>query len=450
MASRKEIIFMTAQVTRSTFFRASFWVWISAAAALRLALMPVTVHGDLIFTNYFPYFLSYRGVWDIYGYFGDHYLAREGYIYYAPLVYYVTGAAQWLFKPINPGFEAFMDQTHGLMFDHAVRSVADSFRGFALLDRLRWTFIMKLPYLLAEIPCLFLISKIFKESSEIRAKAIREWLFNPVLIFSVYIFGTYRIYTALAILGMIFLILRGKNATACFLLGVLCLMDNFPILLIAPALLILGQSTRQRLRLLLWMAVPWVALLVPLAIHSKGLVFYAYVSPHITRYGFRGLWPALGLYGAILTKFLFLIFYGWILAHFLSPKRTTPREQAAFFVHASAAVLLAFFGTFLITAHYFMWILPFFVLIRAEGEPWPPWLSGALIALLFFYNLDSRSLNLGLLTPLIPRAMEWPSLHEVMQNFLPWGKFIGLGRLVFCLLSLYFAWKIARERKVSF
>jgi len=424
-------------------------IWILAAVALRLALMPVTAHGDLIFTNIFPYFLSTRGVWDIYGYFGDHTLAKEGYVYYAPLVYYLTAGAQWLLKPINPGFDRFMDHAHVLMFDHVSGTLADSFRNFSLSERLRWVFMMKLPYLLAEIPCLFLIAKIFKASPAARAKAIRGWLFSPVLIFSVYIFGTYRMYTALAIFGMIFLILRGKKEVACSLLGVLCLMDNFPILLIAPTLLILGQSVNQRLRLLLWMGIPWVVLLAPLAVHSKGLVFYAYVSPNITRYGSRGLWPALGPYGAMLTKFLFLIFYGWVLARFSSPQRTTPREQAAFFVHASAAVLLAFFGTFLITAHYFMWILPFFILIRAEGEPWRPWLSGALVALLFFYNLDSRSLNLGLLTPLDLRAMDWPSLHEMMQGILPWGEFIGLGRLAFCLLSLYFAWKIGRERKVS-
>ena len=46
-----------------------FW-----AALVRLVLMPITMHSDLLFTNYFPHFLSDQGVWDIYGHFEDHYL----------------------------------------------------------------------------------------------------------------------------------------------------------------------------------------------------------------------------------------------------------------------------------------------------------------------------------------------------------------------------------------
>ena len=87
------------------------------ALLVRLILMPIGFSGDLIHVNYFPYFLS-QNVWDIYGYFGDHYIMKGGFSYYQPLVYYVIGFFQILLKPLNPGIDAFMAHTHELMYFH--------------------------------------------------------------------------------------------------------------------------------------------------------------------------------------------------------------------------------------------------------------------------------------------------------------------------------------------
>ena len=131
------------------------------ALFLRLFLMPITMHSDLLFTNYFPYFFSSLGVWDIYGYFGSHYLAEEGHAYYAPLVYYLTGSAQWALKAFNPGFNSFMKHAHTLMYERLAGSIGDYLEPFSLRQRLQFVFMMKLPYLFAEGLCVFFIFRIF-------------------------------------------------------------------------------------------------------------------------------------------------------------------------------------------------------------------------------------------------------------------------------------------------
>src|SRR3989338_8311250 len=109
-----------------------FWFQITVALFIRLALMPFTLHGDLIFTNYFPYFLSHHGVWDIYGYFGDHFIQRSGYSFYAPLVYYVVGFSQWIFKILCPwlGFDDWMAGVHAVFYPGTFSGIADFFSSF--------------------------------------------------------------------------------------------------------------------------------------------------------------------------------------------------------------------------------------------------------------------------------------------------------------------------------
>ena len=90
-------------------FSAAAWAWMALALLIRLAVMPLTMHSDLLFIQVFPSFLSYHGNMDIYGSYGAHFLSR-GFIYYPPLVYYAIGSFQWLLHWVNPGFGDFMDE----------------------------------------------------------------------------------------------------------------------------------------------------------------------------------------------------------------------------------------------------------------------------------------------------------------------------------------------------
>ena len=415
------------------------------ALLVRLIFMPTTMHSDLLFTNYFPYFLSQHGVWDIYGYFGDHYL-QQGHTYYAPLIYYLTGLAQWVLRPFNPGFDEFMNHAHELMYSGSVGPIGDYLSPFSLFQRLRFVFMMKLPYLAADALCIILIAKIFTSEQEKR-RALILWLFSPVLIFSIYIFGTYRIYPALTVWYFIYLIQKDKKVLAAFIFGALCLMDSFPWILMAPVFLALGRDWRERVRLGFTALGIFGAVFGALYVSSHGFVKYAYISPVLKKAAFQSLTNHFALSVTLVAKSVFLALYFLILIKLFRARRAmaflTSEKRAELIVCLSAAILFIFYATSQTLAHYFMWILPFFVILQAKGEPWRPSLSWILIGLLFLFNLDKRTLNLGLLMPLDPVFfLSVPSLHEVMDRWLPWGKVVGAGRLLFSFLCLIFAWDI--------
>ena len=412
------------------------------ALLLRLVLMPVTMHSDLLFTNYFPHFLGSRGVWDIYGYFGGHYLSREGHAYYAPLVYYLTGFAQMILRPVNPGFDAFMEHAHRLMFDRLAGSIVDFIEPFSLRQRLQFVFMMKLPYLAAEGGCLFFIIRVFKHSGRERERALFFWLWNPVLIFSIYIFGTYRIYPALATWALIYFALKDRKVCSAVCLGFLCLMDNFPWFLFLPLLLVLGKDWRERAALGFIAILVFGVVFAPLYFHSHGFVKYAYAAPVLMKAASQGLTGGTPPTVTLAVKAVFGLLYAGLLLKLFSHSRGSLKimdasQRTELVVWVSASVLLAFYSSFQTLTHYFMWVLPFFVIIQVEGEPWKPAFTWGLIGLLFLFNLDTRTLNLGLLLPLDPAYfLSKPSLHEAMDRWLPWGKVVAAARVLFSLLCL--------------
>lgn len=407
------------------------------------------MHADLLFVNYFPSFLSYHGVWDIYGYFGDHFL-KYNFTYYPPLVYYLTALAQWLVKAVNPGFDVLMSHVHGVIyFEKGISSPAhDYLAPFSIFQRLQFVFWMKSPYLVADGFCLWVISKLSLQTASGSGDfLLKSWLFDPVLLFSIYIFGQYRIYSALFIWLVIYFLEKRKIALASFIVGVMCLADNFPFALLLPAVLIFGKSWKERAVFFLTALSPVIFLLTPLVVSSKGYVFYSYASPLIQKLASQGILRHYPEVIGPICKGIFLSTFLFTLFCLCRKKNNNPTATKQLFIYVSLALLFVIYATSTTSVHYFMWALPFFSILRCEGEPWPRVYSGALVALLFLFNLDSRALNLGLFMPLDPGYfMSLPSLHEIAARYGPWGGFIGLCRLGFSFICLYFAIEIYRKR----
>jgi len=105
-------------------------LWVPALL-IRLILMTITLHGDLLFIHHFPAFLSYHAIWDVYGYFGDYYLSY-GFTYYPPLIYFLMAFSQVAVGGLNPDFGVFMTQELGM---EKILLVQDTGSIFALLGR---------------------------------------------------------------------------------------------------------------------------------------------------------------------------------------------------------------------------------------------------------------------------------------------------------------------------
>lgn len=416
--------------------------WVVAGLALRVLLMPLTIHGDLIFTHAFPYYLSSQGIWDIYGYLGGHFL-KQGFSYYAPLVYYTVAFFQFCLRLFHADLAPLMQEAHRVMLNYAgdTETILKAFSG---ADIMRYAFLMKIPYLFSDAICVWLILKLFK-SAEIATRALQLWLFSPVLLFSVYVFGTYRIFPALLLWALLILVRDGRVRWAAAVIGTLCLMDNFPWLLCLPAVWILGRDWKERFVCAGILLTVFGVLFIPLYFSSHGFVVYAYVSPLFQKAAMQSLTRHFAPLVSSVAKMFFIFSYFVLLGFLVSRKSVGQENRMRLFIHVNLCVLLLFYATSQTLAHYFMWALPLFVFIQAEGEPWHPALSWFLIGLLFLFNLDSRALNLGLFRPVLTDAMSYPSFHEWVGAY-PWGYAVAASRILFSFLCVFFIWRIVRLR----
>ncbi len=414
------------------------------ALILRFILMPLTLHGDLIFINYSPYFLSYEHIWDIYGHFKDHYLSATGSTYYPPLLYYIVAGFQYAFQLINPQFQEFMQHVHILSYSHQDAGLVDYLKPFSRLEIFTLIFWMKIPYLLADVGCVFMLSRI-RDMGD-RKKMINLWIWHPVLLFSIYTFGTFRIYSCLLLTIFIVLMQNRHLSWAMVVFGGIALMENYALFLLPMTIIVLGDDFKSRIRLTGVFCISFGALFVPLWIHSQGYVQYAYFSPVImdvaNRGVFRHSFPIVELAMKIIlvASYLIVIVGTWNVKHVW---RYSGISQAKMWMHGAMILLFVLYATSSISLHYFMWILPLWVILHADKAPWPRILSIGAIVILFIFNLDSRPLNLGLLAPLNPAYFtSLGSLHEWMAGFVPWGKVIAVCRLSFTIICLFFAYRL--------
>ncbi len=83
--------------------------WLLIGLLLRLAVIPFTMHGDMVFVYLYPHFFSH-GEWDAYG-IG---LRMVNVPYYPPMAMVFFALIQVVLRPLFPGFETFM---HSVVYE---------------------------------------------------------------------------------------------------------------------------------------------------------------------------------------------------------------------------------------------------------------------------------------------------------------------------------------------
>ena len=413
-----------------------FWVWIGLAVLIRVILMPFTFHGDLFFVHYFPFQLSHSGIWDVYGFFEDHYFQR-GYTYYGPLIYYVMAFFQWLLGPLDPGFGAFMSGIHERVYA-APFSAMEYVKLFSSKELSYQLFWMKLPYLFADVGALVLLRRLF-EDPRLKEKATIFWAFHPVVIFSGAMFGQYRSFTALLLWACLLFFYNKRLLFGAGCIGLLLLMDSyFPWLLVPVAVLVFGRNFKERIKISAAIALPYLAVMLPLTV-SSGYVWSIYFSPIARQMAEQSLFHHYVRETVFLCKFVFGA-VSLVLLLYLFPTRTTLSDEQRFRLFCAGSFILVFtlFATATTHIHYLMWGLPFFFLMDLDKSPWPRILSVGLFVLLFLFNLNSHAIYFVMPSGL--RPLPWFASSGA------WGAVVASSRLLFSLLCLYFCYRVWRER----
>ena len=396
-----------------------------AGVALRLIAMPFTLHFDAYQIYSRSHEAAYHNDW--FG-FTSQFIIQSLHNLWLLIV-----------RPLLPDSSAIWSETASTL---GVGASREDYERFLAYDHLyRAIFLMKLPYVLADLACAWTLTKLVPAGKRLAVAAF--WLLNPLVIFSSAIYGRHD---SFAILLVLLSIVAARKATdtgrlvGLALLGIATLTRFFPAIIV-PLFLMAFRRTARQLALFLGLLVG-LAVLVELA----GLVTSgsSTILTILDTYEHFQYWFDAGLYLRFDDWiFLFPVIYVIALL-WVSERGVTPEEYLPF----SAVGFLLLFSLTFFHPHYAIWLVPFLALtIPLANDARRLTVYHAIqIACILIYSTQWGSWTTwDLLEPLLgARVDSLPDPVEAIDSQIEPRLFFGLFRSVLTAVSLWMAWKIVR------
>lgn len=389
---------------------------------LRLAIMPFTLGGDLL-ANYLRAAGLLRGEFIRINQAILHYLHAGFLFLLQPLL---DGKLNDLWLPID-GPNSLLSQEQ---WDAIVRK-SSVFQNL---------FFLKLPYFLTEIAFLWTISKLFKKISG-RKRALVFWLFNPIVLYSLHIFGRHDILGILA-LSLAFLACKEtKFSKAAFFWGLACALRSFPYFVAPLFFAFRCKNFREVLKRTFYFVLPIGVdfILTPV----RNVTQLQIIDPlYHSQKAFMPLFEVGSFSYSPFFIFLTIIYLGYW---------QTKREKFKDLVFYSLAVFLAYFGIAYFHGHYLIWLMFFATLAIYYQKRLLPyfWLIFIFfpIILLTWDKMPLYRLT-GLLTPIAPDFfLNLITPTEIIDRFFPTENLINLARSGFAGVSFYLTWLLLNNNR---
>lgn len=408
-----------------------FLKWILVGLALRLILMPFTVHPDIRAIDLGAYLISQKGEWlTFYDYLSrldpGNLLVRiygPDLFIYPPLAYLIPGAFMFLLGPLY-------DFSFNNLF------LLDMGATYRMVTLFKTLFLLKLPYLLFDFLLAFLLYQIFtKKKGE---TAFKLWMVNPLTLYTTFAIGQIDIFPTLMIVAALFLALRNKKSLAVLMLGIGGAFKLFPLLFLPIFVLVLNKRFWQRLKLLVIGIIPYLAVIAPYLLFSPMYRQSALLASQTEKM----LYLKLPLSGA---EYLSVFVIGYFLLLFLAT-RLAGKKQALW--QLGLVLMLLFFSVTHYHPQWFFWISPFLVWLLVEkGKKYINYIAILLfcyIAILFFFE---SSLHLGLLAPVAPSLVNAGSLTSLLSGVTNIFTLKSLLRSLFAATALILTIQLFKEKR---
>ncbi|MFT6407450.1 MAG: hypothetical protein ACJAQ6_000862 [Arenicella sp.] len=404
---------------------------------LRLALMPFFAHVDL--------FSEARRVF---------YVLENDFLFdnsHRFVVFYIEVIFAW-FSTL------FINITEGLFhIGDPSQSVSDLVDyGFFLNDPniYRHLFFFKLPYLVFDIGTALLIWK-FIDNPQHRKIALLLWLFNPLTLFSTYIFGRFEVISLFFLMACALQLKYDRVffASALFAIALLCREIN---LLYAPFLLLALIDFKDHwLRNVVVLAtsaaiIAAIYLLPNWLINLSGGNTQLFVDPTAT-HGSDSLSKLLSLgyywFYPIVIGLAALAIYQWEIGE---------RPKAERFILCASVVLFIYFGFNVHSVHYAAWLVLFPILSIQYGKkvvlPFIALFCTWLV--LWLLKTDSGVFTLFLAAPLTTDFIgmgHFPSFFEqkIAGDSFTLHQAIQLVRSLFLVVMGFFAYRVLKAETTS-
>lgn len=301
--------------------------------------------------------------------------------------------------------------------------------------------LFKILYLIFDLACMFLILRLsFDDDPEGRLNVFKFWMFNPVVIFVLYIFARHDIIGVFATIIALILAKKGRKYWAIIAIAAAIALRFFPIMILLPLIIYLARSKKDYIALSI-IGISGLAIVEVFSnvYYGKSLIFSLLNTQH-----FNYILSAkldLIIHDRI---FLFIVAYFLIIFSFIHARK----KSFDLLLNYGAIIYLAYVALCYFHPQYVLWAIPFLVIIfvRRRTLAYYHWLQFGLLMIVLIYWGD-----------LVTKFVFAPIDHRffiyitgpipVIERFYSSATFVNIFRSIFSAVSLWMIYLIYRDNR---
>lgn len=301
--------------------------------------------------------------------------------------------------------------------------------------------LFKILYLIFDVACMFLILRLsFDGEPDNKLKVFKFWMFNPFVIFILYVFARHDIIGILATLVALLLAKKNRKYWAIIVLSFGIALRFFPIMIL-PLFIFYLARTKKDYAVLSLVGVSGLAAveLFSYFYFGRSVIFSLLNTQHFDYILSSKL--ELVIHDRI---FIFVVVYIIIILSFLHIKR----KNFDILLNYGAIIYLAYVSICYFHPQYMLWIVPFLIIIfvRRKALLYYHWIQFALLLIILIYWGD-----------LVTKFVFAPIDHKffvyltgpipIINRFYSPAKFVNIFRSIFTGVSLWMIYLIYKDNK---
>lgn len=411
-------------------------VWILfGGILLRLFLAATTFHPDIRAFNLAGQLIGSGNILNLYDYLGsctpDNPLLKT------------FGADLFIYPPIIYLFHGIFNVIFSFIFSNQMMN------GF-LIDQPaffgNWLFnlhllLLKVPYLLFDIPAAFAIAALFENPKQ-KVWAFALWVFNPIVLYSGYMMGQFDLIPASLTVFALLALKKKKFYYAALAIGFGAAFKLYPLFLVIPMVLSV-KSKLGRLGLLGLSVLPYVMFALPF-IHSHGFRAYALMAG-LTQKTLYAQIPVSGGEALLLFPLTLLVFYFYFWHE--QSSSSNKRETIEALWQRWFVVLLSFFIFTHFHPQWLTWLSPFLVLELVQAKFKTLFLHvlmmASFIGMIFLFD---PSLSVKIFAPLVPALYSLPGTWEQLGVHWDENYIRSILQTTFAAVSVFYIYLCLKDK----
>lgn len=308
----------------------------------------------------------------------------------------------------------------------------------ALKSIFKILFVLKIPFLIADVLCLLVLIRFFKTSA-VKIRAAAFWMFNPISIYVMYMIGRFEAYAIFFIFLGLLMFKKQKIKSGMLYIGIAAALRQYPLLFIPFILPIISDNYKKVIKYLLIGILP---LIIFNLLHNLPGYFSDVTILSPTKVISHDEHSNMLFHYQIKNLVLFPFFYmlGWL---FITKNRKLGLKNIW---KAIFLFFIIFFGTSNFEPQYFMWIIPFFTI--AYAKRFIKWYE-LLIYLLLFFGVVlqwDKSFSVHLFMPVFEDLFLYlPSPERIINQFYPAAILNQIIQSFFLAINLWIGFRLIKK-----